>query len=103
MGAESARNVETFTKGNIVQKPREFWIEYSANTGMPIKAVKQTFQPTIYTRQGTEWVSVVPKSAADKLAEALEEFLNYNECRCEYWKSGIILTKALKEYRGEKP
>ena len=81
-----------------MSKPREFWIDNPEDEGVFERYVS-TNKPKDFDGDKYWWdfknpICVIEKSAADKLAEALEKVLSETD--------HPYLEQALKEYRGEK-
>ena len=71
-----------------MSKPREFWVWDSVDGTRKVTDYDPKFQPVYH---------VIEKSAADKLAEALEKIIAVSHAV----QSMAIAEKALAEYRGE--
>ena len=94
---------------SVMDKPREFWIEGLDGTTDVQELYVWGEHPT-YEAVGYESIThVIEKSAADKLAEALE-MSNYHwmegmdmhdVSRRRAWRVLIKTIQALKEYKGE--
>lgn len=94
-----------------MSKPREFWISNTENS----RGEKSTIGIWAHEKVIETMIKVVPKSAADKLAEALEFYTDLNNLsghlgpdeHNEGWNGldeipyGTTAKQALAEYRGK--
>ena len=74
-------------------KPREFWISPEFNESWDYNPDSSE----VYSKEAI--IHVIEKSAADKLAEALDAVIKVSDRKTDVYDSA---KQALAEYRGEK-